>query len=77
MTDDLFPEREDDNEPVTRGDLRRIVTQLEGKLWRLGLLTVVGNQALNHVDLPTYLGFAGAGGVIAIFAVKAFFGSRS
>lgn len=70
MNDDIFPEQDDDSTIVTRGDLRRIVAQLESKLWRLGFLTVVGNQFLSHVNLPSIVGFTGGGLAIAGLVVK-------
>ena len=60
--DDYF---DDDNDsPVTRGDVRLILRNLEVKMWKIGAkITVValaGNQALNHVQLPPAVGFTAA-----------------
>lgn len=83
MSDDLFPEQIDDHEPVTRGDVRRIVStlmqNLEVKVSRAVLkavlIGVVGNQALSHVELPSTIGF-GAAGALGLYALKGLVSGR-
>jgi hypothetical protein len=70
VTDDIFRETPDDGNPVTRGEMRQIVRDVRNDLRWAVVITVVGTQALSHVELPPVAGFIGGAAVIGLGIIK-------
>jgi len=69
MTDpDIFQDFPDDDRPVSRGEMRRIVKDVRRDLKWTAAIIVVGGQTLSHVQLPPVAGFIG-GTIIVSFGI--------
>lgn len=70
MSQDIFNELPDNDRPVTRGQMRQIVRDVRSDLrWAVGV-TIVANQSLNHITLPTLAGYVGGILVFGLGAIK-------
>lgn len=76
MSDDLFIEpRPDGDKPVTRNELRMFARSIRGDLKWLAAVSVIGNQALNHVPpLPPAVGITGTVVTVGAFLLKGVIG---
>ena len=72
MPDDIFDNENnpDQDHPVTRGQMRMIVSDLRKDLRWAVAVTIVANQTISHVELPHPVGFISGGVVILIGAAK-------
>ena len=75
QTPDAWENRDDDHEPMTKGEGRRLRQQLASDLKWTAVMLMVGNQALSPVDLPPSDGFASFVGIRALCALRS--GRRS
>lgn len=58
--------------PASRGEVRGIYQRIRRDLKWFAVVSVVGNQTLSHVDIPTYAGVTGAAIALALASVKLF-----
>ena len=72
VADDLFEDadRDDQTHPVTRGQMRVIVSDLRKDLRWAVAVTIVANQTLNHIELPPVAGIVGGLIFISFAAAK-------
>ena len=70
MAEDIFRDQQDDDQTVTRGQMRQIIRDVRNDLRWTVAITIVANQTLSHVELPPAIGFIGGIGVIALGAIK-------
>jgi hypothetical protein len=73
QNDDFFLDVEDDNTPVTRGEVRRLSREIRNDLKWTTMIVLVGNQALGHIEVPATAGFLGAAAAVVLYAAKILF----
>jgi hypothetical protein len=76
LMDDVL-RQPDDDKPVTRTELRSFARNIRSDLKWLAFVSIVGNQTLNHITLPTAAGVTGAIIVGVAFIIKLSIGSHA
>jgi len=72
LSEEVFTS-DDDNKPVTRGEIRHLSRAIRNDLKWTAMIVLVGNQALSHIELPPIAGFLGAAAAATLYAAKILF----
>jgi len=60
----------DDDEHVTRLEIRKLARSIRNDIKWYAVVTVIGGQTLNHIQLPPVAGFVGGAAVVSFGMLK-------
>jgi len=69
-SNDIFRDLPDNDQPVSRGEMRQIVRDIRSDLKWAVAIVLVGGRTLDHIQLPPTAGFIGGAVVVGVAIVK-------